>query len=262
MSKHPEETKAEKAPLWILSFGDMITNFLAFFILLQSFSHAQQADFLQNGETGGMTSVANFGNAPGWLFGKNSQAEFGFWHRKHPMEGDPENMTVQRVIDAEDEEIRKIFDDLRRAMNTDAARRDRPRTQLFPTPIRFAPASAALDATAMDYLATFASELTQAEGIQNSSIYVIATAETDSAAVVTSSLRAQAVRDCLARNLPPEVRGNGQRLLSWGTGTPPAAGLNPALAAAASSARAAGAGAAKAVAPSIVIAVVEQTREE
>jgi hypothetical protein len=261
MSFRPEEAPAEKAPLWILSFGDMITNFLAFFILLQSFSHAQQSEFLQTGETGGRTNVANFGGAPGWLAGKNVQPDFGFWHRKHPMEGDPGNLTPERVIDAEDEEIRKIFDDLRRSIQTDTAKRERPRTQLFPTPIQFATASAALDATAMDYLATFASELTQADGIQHSFIYVIATAEADPSTIITSSLRAQAVRDCLAKNLPPEVRGDGGRLLCWGAGRPQA-GLNPAIAPDLVSAKSTGPGASKGAVPTIVIAVVEQTKEE
>jgi flagellar motor protein MotB len=250
-----EESAGEKAPLWILSFGDMITNFLAFFILMQSFAHAQKADLLQTGETGGKVNVGNLGSAPGWLMGKNTQPEFGFWQRKHPMETDTSNLTIERVMDAEDEEIRKLFDDLRRSAKTDASGRDRARTQLFPTPIRFAPTSAVLDAAAMDYLATFASELGQAAGKDQSSIYVIGTAAeaaTDQAAIVVSALRAQAVRDCLARNLPSDGRGDTGRVLSWGMGRT-AAGSKAAAALGAS---------ASASPPTIIIAVVEQTREE
>jgi len=241
------ESGGEKAPIWILSFGDMITNFLAFFILMQSFCHAQKGELLQTGETGGKIATASFGTAPGWLFGKKLLTEFGFWQRKHPMDSDPSNPAIERIIDAEDEQIRKLFDDLRRTMQTDASQPERTRTQLFPTPIRFAPSSAALDAAAMDYLATLTAEIAQAEGIRRSAIYVIAVAtEADPGAAVVSSLRAQAVRDCLARNLPSEIRGDLSRLLSWGMARPAS---SPSPASTASP-------------PTIVIAVVEQTREE
>lgn len=234
-------------PIWILSFGDMITNLLAFFILLQSFSHTQRAELLQTGDAPITTSITDLGG-PQWLFGKRQDRPGDHRQKMHAMEADPDNPTPERIIDAEDENIRKLFDDLRRQAETQTSDGPRGRTRLFPTPLRFADAGSRLDAEAVDFLTTLSAELTQGRSSGRRDFYVVGMAPeapTPKDQHILSAQRAQAVRECLARNLAGEL-ARGSRLMAWGVGSG-ARGMNRATAS---------------PSPEIVIAVVESARED
>ena len=47
--KQPEEEEELGAPLYMLSFGDMMTNLLCFFILLCAFAEARRVGFITDG---------------------------------------------------------------------------------------------------------------------------------------------------------------------------------------------------------------------
>jgi hypothetical protein len=221
MSKPKVQEGEPLAPLWILSFGDMITNFLAFFILIQSFSVSQKAELLKVGDgPSGVAPSAMIGSA-NWLFGKRPEAQFGHRQPKYAVESDPNSDSRERIIDAEDEQLRKIYDDLRRQAHTSSSDTSN-RVRLFSTPIRFQPGQADLDVQTLDFLTTLGSEIENVAGQSGKTICVIGTApdaEPGSPRYILSSLRAQAVRKALAGNLSPQVTGNGSHLLAWGIGT-------------------------------------------
>jgi flagellar motor protein MotB len=223
MSRPKAEPEGEPlAPLWILSFGDMITNFLAFFILIQSFSASQRAELLKVGDgPSGMAPSPMTGSA-NWLFGKRPEADFGHRQRKYAVESDPNGDSRERIIDAEDEQLRKIYDDLRRQSHASSFAHASDRVRLFTTPIRFPSGQATLDIQTLDFLTDLGSEIEHAAGQAEQTICVIGTAPDVAPGCdryVLSSTRAQAVRQALAGNLPPQVTGNGSRLLAWGLGT-------------------------------------------
>lgn len=243
-----EESKGEKAPIWILSFGDMITNFLAFFILMQSFSHSQRAELLQTGDMPLSSYLIDLGGAAQWLLGGKPRPEAKFRQLKYPVqiEADPDD--PGRIIDGEDERLRKLFDDIRRFADTRTADMPQPLTRILTTPIRFGASQADLDPTAADYLVTLASEIGQDEQADRATVYVFATAPDVEGAkeqFILSALRAQAVRDCLARSLAEKPTAGGSRLLARGIG---------------SGTRGIGPGAV--TPPAVVIAVVEPARKE
>jgi hypothetical protein len=227
--RRKEEGHGEKAPLWILSFGDMITNFLAFFILMQSFSSSQRADLLQTGDGNATAMVADFGGAPRWLVGKRPEPEFGARPQKHPVEEDPNNLAPERIIDAEDEQIRKLYDDIRRAMRTQASDLKRGTTRIVPTPITFAPGEAAIGPEVCDFLTTLGADLLQDPAAPGLDLYVIGMApdplprvppaDLRRAQYILSAQRAQAVHEALSATLPPELRAGGSQVLSWGIGS-------------------------------------------
>lgn len=219
MSLRPPDPEPS-VPIWVLSFGDMITNLLAFFILLQSFSSPQKAELLQTGDAPITTTAADFGGMQ-WLFGRKSSQGWEYRLRKYSMEENPENLTLERVIDAEDEQIRKLFDDLRRSSDTRSSNDRKGATRVFLTPIRFAASGATLDAPAKDFLVTLASELTQHSAAPRLDISVIGTAQdadTLKAQYILSARRAQAVHDYLAEILPPDLVAGGTKVASWGAG--------------------------------------------
>jgi hypothetical protein len=249
MSRRIVEEGAPGVPIWVLSFGDMITNLLAFFILLQSFSHAQRAELLQRGEGPVTSTIADFGGGPLWLIGRRPEPEYGFKRRRYAVEADPDNLGLERIIDAEDETIRKLFDDLRRSMDTRTSDLRKGPVRVFPTAIRFPANDADLDPSAQSLLTSFAQELLQDPAAPRLDIYVIGLAA-DAAGrpgqFILSARRAQAAREFLQIVLPLELKAGGSRVFSWGIGS----GLEgPGALAAANP-------------PHIVIAVIESQAEE
>jgi outer membrane protein OmpA-like peptidoglycan-associated protein len=244
-----EEGGEPLAPLWILSFGDMISNFLAFFILMQSFATSQRAELLQTGEGPVGVAPAPMSGTAHWLIGKRPEPQFGFRQRHYTMESDPNNDSRERIIDAEDEQLRKIFDDLRQQAGAKSSDGPAGRARLLTTPIRFAPGQTALDAQTLDFLATIGSELGRTGGGSEQTVCVIGLAPDVGGMkeqYIVSAMRAQAVRNALAGNLSAEVTGGGSRVLAWGIG----AGPETSTPSAASQS------------PCIVVAVLESTLEE
>jgi len=67
--KPPEEEGGEGAPLWIISFADMISLLMAFFVMLSTFSSFGPAEAAKLTNIGGAALSPNFG-----------------WHSKQPRE--------------------------------------------------------------------------------------------------------------------------------------------------------------------------------
>ena len=60
-AKKRQEEEAEGAPAWIVSFADMITLLLAFFVLLQSFAQEQDPELFHQGQGSFRRSISGFG---------------------------------------------------------------------------------------------------------------------------------------------------------------------------------------------------------
>jgi flagellar motor protein MotB len=206
-----EESAGEGAPLWVLSFGDMITNLLAFVMLLQSFSSVQHADLLQSGNDGGKSRsvLAKFGSNQ-WLLGDRLAVSFDKVRTYYSVESDPDNTDMGRIIDAEDEKIRKLFDDLRQNTATETSQAGSAAPHFFTTPIAFGDGSAALDEKAREFLRTFAGEIAQGYTGREFQICVIGVAAAERGEKdqwVLSARRAKAAEEFLAGVLSPELRG-------------------------------------------------------
>ncbi|MFT5292070.1 MAG: chemotaxis protein MotB [Planctomycetota bacterium] len=89
-----EPTQKEGAPAWMVSFGDMMTLILTFFILLVSMSQEQKVGLLAKGVGSFMVSVRSFG-LPGILDKKEEAAIFEEVRSRFnlPPEEDPSRRT-------------------------------------------------------------------------------------------------------------------------------------------------------------------------
>ncbi|MEA3367781.1 MAG: flagellar motor protein MotB [Planctomycetota bacterium] len=211
--------KQEGTPGWLVSFTDMITLLLSFFILLQSFSTTRDPELFQRGQ-GGFRRAINGLGVPDWLWGKrDAPRRSDFTLRKHPVQEAPENLDRRRIIDAEDEKIRRVFEDLRRLHRMRASDYSGPPARMLATPITFARGEARLRTADRAYLTDFAAELRGRTGAPL--IYVIGLAPDAAGRADRWSLsarRAAAVRACLRDHLPKHLRQNGSRVDSWGAG--------------------------------------------
>ena len=109
-------------PIWVLSFGDMITNLLACFVLLLSMASTQDRTLFNAGLGSFKRVIAQYG-LPDWLMGREQRPELEFRKIKYPVQKVDEKKEPDRVIDPDDEMIRKTFVELRRAVQTQTEER-------------------------------------------------------------------------------------------------------------------------------------------
>jgi chemotaxis protein MotB len=218
-ARRQRQSEKKGTPAWLVSFTDMITLLLSFFILLQAFSTTRDPELFQRGQGGFRRAIQGFG-VPDWLWGKRDAPRRDFTLRKHPVREAPDNLDRRRIIDAEDEKIRRVFEDLRRLHETQATDYDGPPARLLATPIVFAAGEDRLRTAARAYVTDFAADLggrTQAPQIYVIGLAPDAAGRPDRWAL--AARRAAAVRACLQDRLPKHLRENGASVDSWGAGT-------------------------------------------
>jgi flagellar motor protein MotB len=113
----PKEEKGETAPLWIISFADMISLLMAFFVMLLAMAQTKSPNLGENGNsvfdssTAGLkNSFENFG-MPG-LFGKTLEQKQKSKMKYHAIETKENIKPNKRVIDALSQQTKKLFTQL------------------------------------------------------------------------------------------------------------------------------------------------------
>jgi flagellar motor protein MotB len=214
------EESGEKVPIWIISFADMITLLLAFFVMLQTMSKQREPALFKAGQGSFIRAIEGFG-IPDLLMGKQSPAPLDYRKIKYPTAAAEDAKPKNRTIDAEDEELRLAFQDLQQRFSGQASDVYERIIELSASPIRFESSSAELDANAQGYLKGLAANLKVDSDRRGLRVYVIGLAADEvpgKGQWFQSARRAQAVEALLRSELSVQLDQGGWEIQSFGAG--------------------------------------------
>ena len=221
-AKAPGEEKGECAPLWIISFADMISLLMAFFVMLLAMANTQSGKLCNPGEGifertvfGFKSSISGFG-LPGLFGGANEPDSFEYGKSHYNLVGDS-NEPSQRVIDAREEKVRRLYNQMQDTIKTSARQKRIGNPTFVATPIVFQEGQAVLDDSAKQFLTQFVLNLSETEKTP-AGIYVVGLAGEglpEQQTWLLSVRRAEAAGDFIEGTLPA---GKAIPVYCWGAG--------------------------------------------
>jgi len=222
------EEKGAKVPAYIVTYSDMATLLLTFFVLLLTLAKVQDPELFDKGRGAFVQSLRYLGL--GVLAGQRPKPNFGNIKIKYSISS-PDELFEGRSIHAKEEEIRRLFNSISRSMKTMPSQIVSKKTNFLVTNICFPRGDASLDESAKRFLTEFCLHLQQDSGSRPIKLFVLGLAGDEVSEKdqwILSAKRAQAVADFLQGTLSSASDFQTQRsafglwskwsVYSWGAG--------------------------------------------
>jgi len=222
------EDGGPKVPGYIVTFSDMVTLLLTFFVMLLSLASTQDPEIFNKGRDAFLDSIRYIGL--GVFFGKGEAAPMGQYKIMHYIDN-PDELTNKRTIDARAEEIRRILEKLKQITTILPSQIAAKRANFSVSNVHFSPGSDDLDGAAKTFLTGFSRDLQQDTGRDPVDLYVLGLAsdgKSEKEQWLLSASRAQKVADFLRntlfsersvqRQLGPSGGRSKWSVYSWGAG--------------------------------------------
>jgi flagellar motor protein MotB len=155
------EDGGPKVPAYIVTFSDMVTLLLTFFVMLLSLAQVQDPELFDKGRDAFLESIRNIGL--GMLFGKEDAPRFGDIKNKYSV-SDPDEITDRRTLDAKAEELRRILEKLMQTSTIVPSDITAERTNFSIANVHFPPGNTNLNESARKFLRGFCFDLQQNAG--------------------------------------------------------------------------------------------------
>jgi len=223
------EDGGPKVPSYIVTFSDMVTLLLTFFVMLQTLASTQDPELFNKGRDAFLESIRYVGL--GVFFGRGEITNLGNFKTRHYI-NNPDEVPERRTIDARAEEVRRILENLKQMTTIVPSQIVAERTSYSVVNVRFSPGSDDLNEPARKFLRGFCLDLQQNVGRKPVELYVLGLAsdgKSDKEKWLLSARRAQMAADFLRQTLSPAGGGQSRRSLtggrskwsvySWGAGS-------------------------------------------
>ena len=189
--KKATEEQGQKVPGYIVTYSDMVTLLLTFFVMLLTLADVQDPELFDKGRDSFLQSIRYVGL--GILFGRQTSPDLGNHKTKYFIDS-PDETTNQRTLDAKKEQLRRILENIKSKTTTMDPEITAEKNNFSVTNIHFQPGQASLDDSAKQYLSTFCADLQQSTGREPISLYVLGLApeeNTDREQWLLSAMRAE-----------------------------------------------------------------------
>jgi len=189
------EESSPKVPAYIVTFSDMVTLLLTFFVMLLTLANVQDPELFNVGRDSFMKSIRGFGL--GMLSGKKPKPDFGEYKIKHPVLK-PDSQYKGRTLDAKKEHVHRIFKEVQQHMATMPSQIVAQKTDFAVTNISFSSGEATLNEPAKRFLRQFYANLQQDSQSGPLTLYVLGLADDrkkDKEKWMLSAMRAKAAAD-------------------------------------------------------------------
>lgn len=191
------QEEGPKVPAYIVTFSDMTTLLLTFFVMLLSLASVQDPELVSKGRDSFRFSLDTFGL--GALFAREEKPNLGHTKIKYSI-GEPDELSTGRSINTKEEKIRQLFNELQKSMKIMPLEKTAKKDDFKVTDIRFARGDARLNGSAKKFLSGFCSQLQQNYGSKPVKLYVLGLAADqadEKEQWILSAKRAKAVADYL-----------------------------------------------------------------
>jgi len=198
------EEEGSKVPGYIVTFSDMVTLLLTFFVMLLTLADVQDPELFDKGRDAFLESIRYIGL--GALFGRGEMPRLGSLKTKHFIR-DPDELTDRRTIDAKAEELRRICVKLKQLTTIMPSQIVAKRADFSVTNVHFSPGRVDLNEPAGKFLRGFCRDLQQDTSRKPAELYVLGLAtdgESEKEQWLLSAKRAQTVADFLRDTLSSE----------------------------------------------------------
>jgi len=217
----PPKEEKQKVPGYIVTFSDMVTLLLTFFVLLLSLAEVQDPELFMKGRDSFWESIRYCGL--GALLGNNVSLDLGADQTKHPTT-EPET-SEDRTIDEYREQLRRIFERISQTTTTLPSQIVGQRLHFSVTGVRFPENQATLDAESRQSLSRFCLDLQQNLDAETTTLYVLGLGgdeATEKRQWMLSAKRARTVagflQETLAQSRSADAGSTPWRVFWWGAG--------------------------------------------
>lgn len=213
--RQPIVDEKPKVPAYIVTFSDMVTLLLTFFVLLLTLAEVQDPELFNKGRDSFIKSLQNFGL--GMLPGRAKPPQFGEAMVKYYISKADDGLMV-RTIDAHEEEVRRLFENLSKSVTSMQSQIVGETAKFSVASVRFSDSGAVLDESARKYLISFCADLGSSSRHGRIKLYVLGLADEQGSVKeqwLLSAQRAHVTAEFLNNTLPLNLRWP---VYSWGAG--------------------------------------------
>lgn len=217
----PPEEKGESAPLWMISFADMISLLMAFFVMLLTMSTEKSGKLCNEGDgvfedtiDGFRRSIDGLG-VPGLFEAVNGGPYRGAENASRAVTNGSDPRATKKTIGSE-ATTRRLYSKIHKQTRAYGPELRGHDPNFLILPVTFPKGQFALTPSAKKELGIFAKDVVELGRGQRLSLYVVGLAAdepTEKQRWILSARRAQAAADYVRSSLP---RGMDCRVFAWG----------------------------------------------